>query len=682
MRHVLSVTLLLTIAACNRHSPQVVTPVRVDTARVVVEGSGANARSYTTADDDRFNRIDRMDWPGPNRYRSASGEPGPDYWQQRADYSITGTLDTTSRSVSGSVSIRYVNNSPDTLRFVWLQVDQNLYRPGSKGSVINPADSRWGARNFQGGYAIDKLTVDGKPAQSHVDDTMMRVDLDKPIAPRGGTTTIAMTFAFRVPDHGSDRMGRDSTLYEIAQWYPRMAVYDDVRGWNTDPYLGQGEFYLEYGDYDFTVTVPAGFLVAASGTLQNASEVLTGAQRERLAKAATSTSVVAIVPANDARPKVVAGTKTWKFRAQNVHDVAWAAAPDMRWDAVSTGPIAGNDKGVLCQAYYVWPRAGRGWEDAAENTQWTIRTYSTLFYPYPYPQATSVAGPVGGMEYPMFVMVHTAPDAQGAFGTIDHEHGHEWFPMLVGSNERRYAWMDEGFNTYINAFSNELRTPSKSAWPKMIGDWNSAQANGVAAPLMTPPDRIDRTALGAIGYRKPAAVLVTLRDHVVGRETFDRAFREYTRRWAFKHPTPADFFRTVENVSGADLSWYWRAFFYTNDVLDLAIEDVRNASSDGQITASIMVRRRTSIPFPIIVRLKLADGSTQDTTIPVDIWASNNDRVTAEIPVRSNVVGARLWPDGTVPDWNESNDAWGNAPAADPPGLVTSGGLNTSVPRR
>jgi aminopeptidase N len=354
----------------------------------------------------------------------------------------------------------------------------------------------------------------------------------------------------------------------------------------------------------------------------------------------------------------------------------------MRWDAVSTGPIAGNDKGVLCQAYYVWPRAGRGWEDAAENTQWTIRTYSTLFYPYPYPQATSVAGPVGGMEYPMFVMVHTAPDAQGAFGTIDHEHGHEWFPMLVGSNERRYAWMDEGFNTYINAFSNELRTPSTSAWTKMISDWKAAQANGVAAPLMTPPDRIDRTGLGAIGYRKPAAVLVTLRDHVVGRETFDRAFREYTRRWAFKHPTPADFFRTVENVTGADLSWYWRAFFYTNDVLDLAIEDVRNATSDGQITASIVVRRRTSIPFPIIVRLKLADGSTQDATIPVDIWGSNNDQVTAEIPVRSNVVGARLWPDGTVPDWNESNDAWGNAPAAGTPGVVTSGGLNTSVPRR
>jgi hypothetical protein len=682
VRHVLLVTLLLTLAACNRHTPQVVTPVRIDTARVVVEGSSAtSARSYSTTDDDPFQRIDRMDWPGPNRYRSANGEPGPGYWQQRADYVISATLDTAARTVTGAVSIKYVNNSPDTLRFVWLQVDQNLYRPGSKGSVINPADSRWGARNFQGGYAIEKLTVDGKSAQSRVDDTMMRIDLDKPIAPGGGTATIAMSFSFRVPDHGSDRMGRDSTLYEIAQWYPRMAVYDDVRGWNTDPYLGQGEFYLEYGDYEFTVTAPAGYLVAASGLLQNANEVLTAAQRERLARAATSTTVVPIVTASEAAPKSVSGTKTWRFRAQNVHDVAWAAAPDMRWDAVSTGPIAGNEKGVLCQAYYVWPRAGRGWEDGAENTQWTIRTYSALFYPYPYPQATSVAGPVGGMEYPMFVMVHTAPTAQGAFGTIDHEHGHEWYPMLVGSNERRYAWMDEGFNTYINAFSNELRTPSKSAWPAMLSNWRTVQTQGVAAPLMTPPDRLDRTALGAIGYRKPAAVLLTLRNHVVGADAFDRAFREYTRRWAFKHPTPGDFFRTVENVTGRDLSWYWRAFFYTNDVLDLGVEGVTNANAEGQTVASITVRRRTSIPFPIIMRLRLADGSTQDVSIPVEIWSSN-ERVTAEVPVRSNVVGVRLWPDGTVPDWSDENDTWGNAPPADAPGLVTTGGLNTSVPRR
>lgn len=253
--------------------------------------------------------------------------------------------------------------------------------------------------------------------------------------------------------------------------------------------------------------------------------------------------------------------------------------------------------------------------------------------------------------------------------------------MLVSSNERRYAWMDEGFNTYINTFSNELRTPTAPVWPGYIKNWSDIQSRGIAAPLMTPPDRIDPAALGAIGYRKPAAVLLTLRDHVVGRETFDRAFREYARRWAFKHPTPADFFRTVENVSGTDLSWYWRAFFYGNDVLDLGIDDVTNKTEEGQTTASITVERHSSIPFPLEMRLRLADGSVQNVTIPVDIWGTGHERVTAEVPVRANVVGVRLWPDGTVPDWNDANDAWGNAPAKDPMPLVTTGGLNTSIPR-
>ena len=668
------------VVGCNRHQPEVVTPVRLDTARIVVEQP--RTRAYATTNDDLFVEIDRLDWPGPNQYRTADGRPGPDYWQQRADYTIAATLDTARRSVTGSVAIRYTNNSPDTLRFVWLQMEQNLYRPGSRGSVINPADSRWGARNFQGGFTVTKLTVDDRAHDSHVDDTMMRIDLDRAIPPKGGTATIEIDFSFRVPDHGSDRMGRDSTLYELAQWYPRMAVYDDVRGWNTEPYLGQGEFYLEYGDFDFAITVPAGYTVAATGMLQNASEVLTAAQRERLGRAATSTTVVPIITAAESAPRPTPGTKTWRFRAQNVRDVAWAAAPDMRWDAVSTGPIPGNAKGVLCQAYYVWPRGGRGWENAAENTQWSIRTYSSLFLPYPYPQATSVAGPVGGMEYPMFVMVHTDEEPQGAFRTIDHEHGHEWFPMIVGSNERRYAWMDEGLNTYINAFSNELRTPQTSAWTRMITNWRDIQSRGIAAPLMTPPDRVDRAALGAIGYRKPAAVLLVLRNHVVGRESFDRAIREYTRRWAFKHPTPADFFRTVENVTGTELAWFWRAFFYGNDVLDLGIDNVTNESEGGQTTASVIVRRHTSIPFPIAMRLRLADGSMQDVAVPVDIWGGGESRVTAQLAVRANVVGARLWPDGTVPDWDEANDVWGNAPQRDALPLVTTGGLNTSVPRR
>jgi hypothetical protein len=619
--------------------------------------------------------MDRMDWPGPNDVRAQDGRAGPGYWQQRADYSIAAALDTTQQRITGTVTIHYTNNSPDTLRFVWLQLDQNLYRPGSKGSALFPADSRWGVRGFEGGYDLSAVQVNGRPAEIRVDDTMGRIDLDQPIPPRGGRATITMRYTFRVPEHGSDRMGRDGTLYEIAQWYPRMAVYDDIRGWNTDPYLGQGEFYLEYGDIDYSVTAPAGYTIAGSGVLQNPNEVLSSAQRDRLARAARADSVVRVITLGEARAIPTPGTKTWRFRAQNVRDVAWAGAPDFRWDATSAD-------GVLAQALYQFPRAGKAWEQAAEQTAWTIKSYSALFSRYPYPQATSVAGPVGGMEYPMFVMVHYGnplDDPTSIFGTVNHEHGHEWFPMVVGSNERRYAWMDEGFNTYINAFANERRYPGTNAFTFYVQNWKAAKEAGIDVPLMTPPDHIDARALGAIGYRKPGAVLLALRDNVVGRETFDRAFREYIRRWTFRHPAPADFFRTVEDVSGQDLSWYWRAFFYTTDVLDLGIDNVTMRQQEGQNYAVIALRRNTPVPFPVKLRLHLADNSTQDVSLPVDIWA-HGGRFDAVIPVKGTVTGARLWPDGVVPDWDSSNDAWGAAPAAPPPNAPsTSGGLSGEI---
>ncbi|HWG53438.1 MAG TPA: M1 family metallopeptidase [Gemmatimonadaceae bacterium] len=649
-------------------------PVRVESLPPVTleyPSSGGGVATSATSNLDEFAWLDHMDWPGPNSYRGADGAPGPAYWQQRANYDIRATLDTGARRIQGHVTITYTNNSPDTLRYVWLQLDQNLYRTGSRGSALYPQDSRWGVRGFQGGYEITDLLVNGKSAASRVNDTMMQVTLDAPLAPRGASTTLAMDFTFRIPDHGSDRMGRDGTLYEIAQWYPRMAVYDDVRGWNTDPYLGQGEFYLEYGDIDYAVTVPAGYTVAGSGVLENPGDVLTGVERSRLARAATSTAVVPVIGTSDATATPVAGMKTWRFRAHNVRDVAWAGAPDFRWDATSWN-------GVVIQAFYQWPKAGAGWENAAENTQWTIRTYSTLFFPYPYPQASTVAGPVGGMEYPMFVMVGYAAQPQGAFDTIDHEQGHEWFPMMVGSNERRYAWMDEGINTYINTFSNELRKPGTSRWSGYLEEWRAVVENGTQSPLMTMPDLINPGALGAIGYRKPAAVLLTLRDHVVGREAFDRAFREYIRRWAFRHPTPADFFRTIESYTGQDLSWFWRGFFYGTGVLDIGIDSVSSAAVNGDYRAMVTLSKHSDIPFPVELRLKLADGSTQDARLPALIW-KDGDRYVAAIPVRGAVVGARLWPDPTVPDWNDANDAWGDAPPAEPAGPVTSGGLTSLV---
>jgi hypothetical protein len=528
-----------------------------------------------------------------------------------------------------------------------------------------------------GGYALSNVQVEGRSSEIDVDDTMGRIDLAQPILPYGGKATISLSYRFAIPDHGSDRMGRDSTLYEIAQWYPRMAVYDDIRGWNTDPYLGQGEFYLEYGNIDYEVTVPAGFTVAGSGVLQNPAEVLSATTRERLARAKTTQhpNVVHIIEQAEARAVPTAGTKTWHFRADSVRDVAWAAAPDFRWDATSWN-------GVTCNAYYQFPKAGKAWESGAEQACWTIRNYSTLFFKYPYPQITGVAGPVGGMEYPQFVMVHygsPADDPKSIFGTLDHEIGHQWYPMVVGSNERRYAWMDEGFNTYINAFANERRYPGTNSFPFYQSNWKGAVDSGIDTPLMTPPDRIDARALGAIGYRKPGAVMLALRDNVVGKEAFDRAFREYTRRWAFKHPAPGDFFRTVENVSGQDLGWYWSSFFYGTGLLDIGIDNVTMRQQEGQNYAIVALRRNSSVPFPVKLRLRFSDNSMQDVALPVEIW-SRGERYDAVIPVKMSVTGARLWPDGAVPDWNSTNDVWGTPPTTAPSTAAsTAGGLSGEI---
>lgn len=672
---------IASVVACSpvshpaRSTSPVVKPVRVDSLPVtVVHAPQTESAPRMTTRPDPFSRLDRMDWPDASRVRTADGRPGPDYWQQRADYDIVATLDTGRHTIRAHMSLAYTNNSPDTLRFVWMQLDQNLYKSGSAGGALFPEDTRFGDRGFEGGYDIQNLVTNGKRATSRVHETQMRVDLAEPLAPHGGKVTVAMDYSFTVPEHGSDRMARDGPLYEIAQWYPRVDVYDDVRGWNTDQYLGQGEFYLEYGDIDFTVTVPSGYVVAGSGVLQNPQDVLSAAQRSRLAAAARSDTVIRIITEAEAKPVATSGTKTWRFRAQHVRDVAWAGAPDFRWDATSW-------KGTVTQAYYEWPKSGAEWTHAAEETQWTIRTYSQFVFPFPYPQATSVAGPVGGMEYPMIVFVNYATqetDPNGVFGTLDHEHGHEWFPMIVGSDERRYAWMDEGLNTYINTFSNEQRFPRNYQWPLYMDNWRESVLSGEQRALMAPPDRIPPGALGAIAYRKPAAVLLALRNHVVGRAVFDQAFQAYTASWAFKHPTPGDFFRSIESATGEDLAWFWRGFFYTTDVLDIGIDSAGTISRDGHNIALIQLRKHTSIPFPVELRLKLADGTTQDVHLPVAIWYLG-DQYMATIPVRSPLAGARLWPDGTVPDFNSSNDTWGSAPPGDKPGLVSTGGLVTSL---
>src|SRR6266700_3808506 len=507
----------------------------------------------------------RLVLPAPSLLRAGSGAPGPRYWQQRADYTIRASLDTATHTIAGAETIRYANNSPDTLHYLWLQLDQNIYKASSRGAFLNPTDARFAGRGFEGGYTIDYLRAMRRigraagrvPLATTLNGTMLRADLDRPLAP-GGQAELELAYRFEVPEHGSDRMGREQFasgwLYEIAQWYPRVAVYDDVRGWNTEQYLGQGEFYLEYGDFDVSITVPRSYVVAATGTLLNPVEVLTATERARLGRAIRSDSTVAIIARAEAgqpatRPVGPSRALTWHFSAKNVRDVAWAAAPSFIWDA------SGYD-GVLIQSLYP-PEANAGWARSTEYARHSIKHYSEKWLRYPYPTAINIGGPVGGMEYPMIVFCgHRAGD-RNLFGVTTHELGHQWFPMIVGSNERLYAWMDEGFNSFMNIYSGlAFYHDSVPLGRGPAAGWARFAATGRDQPPILAADRVTPALPGSVEYGKPAAGLYLLRQQLLDDTTrFDAAFRGYIRRWAYRHPSPADFFRSMEDALGDDLSW-------------------------------------------------------------------------------------------------------------------------------
>jgi hypothetical protein len=621
----------------------------------------------------------RLELPEPSAARSASGAPGKGYWQQRADYVIRATLDTSARTVRGEETITYTNNSPDTLRFVWVQLDQNMFTASSRSALM--AGSLRGAAAEPGerggaspeGMRLLKVAEPATPAargkpgipptELHylVNGTVMRVDLARALAP-GGRQKLEVGWSFPFPD-AANRMGVEeidgNPLFEVAQWYPRMAVYDDVRGWNTEQYYGRGEFYLEYGSFDVSLTVPADMLVAATGTLRNPDEVLTAAQRARLARARTSGATVVVRGEDEigdpaSRPPTTFPTLTWRFTADSVRDFAWAAARHFIWDAVGV-----NGGKTLAMSFYP-PSAKATWQAASQYAKTAIENYAQQWVPYPYPVAINVNGIEGGMEYPMIVFCHERADSVALYSVTDHEFGHTWFPMMVGSNERRHGWMDEGFNSFMNHYNFPKRWPGRPL-PLARGVQETYLKNALSGDeqaIMIPPDRARSIEnWRQTSYNKPAVGLVLLRERITSPERFDPVFREYIRRWAYKHPTPADFFRTMEDGLGEDLSWFWRSWFYTTERLDQAVDSVALSDSSG-VVSRIYLRNAGQMPMPVELALVMDDGTTRRVTLPVEIWFGGS-RYTAVVPGPRKVNAVIIDPDTWYPDLDRSNNRWG-----------------------
>ncbi|MDG1309867.1 MAG: M1 family metallopeptidase [Flavobacteriaceae bacterium] len=608
--------------------------------------------------------------------RSASGKPGHAYWQNSADYVIDVNLNETTKEISGSETITYTNNSPDALDFLWMQLDQNLFKLDSRGKAIVPLrGSRNGdkGQDFDGGYGINTIKLIYKKGRRSTEinttysivDTRMKVNLPSALEANGGTVGIKINFSFTSPDYGSDRMGvletKNGRIFTLAQWYPRMSVYDDVSGWNTLPYLGAGEFYLEYGTFDVNITAPANHLVVCSGALLNPSEVYTQEQQNRLKTAEISDETVMIrseaeVTQPSSRPTNSA-TLTWKFRIENSRDVAWASSAAFILDAARINLPSGK-KSLAMSAYPVESVGQDAWTRSTEYTKASIEHYSEKWLEYPYPAAINVAGNEGGMEYPGIVFCNYESKTERLWGVTDHEFGHIWFPMIVGSNERLHAWMDEGFNTFINslstdAFNNGEYKERKSNMHRMSGMF----VNDRLEPIYTSPDNLKERNLGVLAYYKPSTGLILLREQILGPERFDEAFTAYIDRWAYKHPTPDDFFRTMENVAGEDLRWFWRGWFINSWKLDQAVTKVKYVKNDPTQGAVITIENLEKMPMPVVIELKTKSGKVTRKTLPVEIW-KRNVTWTFKVDTTEELSKVVIDPDFVLPDVDSSNNKW------------------------
>ncbi len=608
-----------------------------------------------------------------NEYRSGNGAPGPKYWQNKASYQINTSLDEIKNKISGSVTITYTNNSPQALEFLWLQLDQNLYDLTSRGHLKLPATgkSRYGDVNttFNGGYKISSVkiitTTPGAITETNVtpfiSDTRMQIILPKSLA-ANTSVKFKIEYTFLIPAAGSDRTGilptKNGDIYAIAQWYPRMCVFDDIQGWNTLPYLGGGEFYLEYGDYDFTINAPSNHIVVASGDLQNANEVLTAEQLRRFNTARQSDKTIVIRSAeevNDPLSRPQKSRLTWHFRINNARDVAWASSKAFIWDAAKINLPDGR-KALAMSVYPVESNTDNGWKRSAEFVKGSIENYSKRWLEYPYNTAVNVAGNVSGMEYPGIVFCAYKEKGEKLFGVTDHEFGHTWFPMIVGSNERKYGWMDEGLNTFINGLSaedfNEGEYRDVEPYAKAYEKFGEGTEG-----VMNMPDAMKENNIGTALYYKPAYALQLLRNEIIGPQRFDYAFKTYIKTWAYKHPSPFDFFRTIENAAGEDLGWFWKEMFLENYKLDQAVNEPVYVRGDPANGALIVVDNLEQMAMPIYLAYETVSGKKQTIKIPVEVWQNNTSWV-VKLNTTERLRSVTIDPERIFPDVNYENNKW------------------------
>ena len=621
-------------------------------------GTGSRARAMTVP------VLEGFEQAVTRGTRTRSGAPGPKYWQQWSEYSLQAELNPISKRLTGHGTIKYYNRSPDTLAIVWVQLLHNIFAPGAHHDTNVP----WSVEGVDLGKVVAEGTTltasSGEAPGYQVDGTVMKMRLPKPIPP-GGSADFAFDWKLRVPPDGSPREGQDGEVYYIGYWYPQMAVYDDINGWQIDQYLGNAEFYMGYGDYDVSLTLPAGWIVTGTGALQNADQVLTSQTRARLDSAESATGIVHVVGENDREPGRSTtsgkdGKLTWHFNAKNVRDFAWGASSRYLWDATNAavGDVNGDGRPDTSAVYSFYRPEQRinHWDEAARYGRHSIEFFSKFLWPYPWPHMSVVDGPnsCGGMEYPMLTCIGGEWDTLGLYEVVDHEIGHMWFPMMVGSDEKRFAWMDEGFTQFdqsqgmadfFKGFDDEARNRKNYLDLAEEGDETELMHHGDRYP--------NYNAYGVAAYYKPATILVALRG-VLGRDLFHKAFTEYGRRWLYKHPSPYDFFNTIEDVSGRDLSWFWHTWFFETWKLDQAIDTVTTVGD----SLDVEISNRGKAPMPVLLVVTRETGAPDTVTVPVDVWLGGAKRTAVRVRREPTVKRIEIDPGNEFPDVDRGNQRW------------------------